>query len=226
MSRPVAWPIERIKNGLDRFYKEFGRYPTATEFDAYDYLPRAKTIERRFGGLIAFRTQFKLGSEIDLRTGAHSSARAKAIGKRAHAVEAEVYAYLCKKFGREFVHREFFFTDDHRARADFFIFDRGSGFCVDVFYPKDRHNLIGCLNSKLNTYATGAMLQYPVIFLQMNTGISDDVLKSLVANKKRQLKPGQHLMGWEAFLQFCAKRNPLKILGRMRGGRIITTLEV
>lgn len=212
MAKNVLWSLERIQEGLRRFYKEHDRYPTATEFDEYPYLPRTKTIERRFGGLVALRNQLKLGSERDLRTGAHSSKRAHTINARAHSFEQTVYTFLCKRFGKEFVHREFFFSDDHRTRADFFIYDKQGGFCVDTFYPNDRHNLTGCLNSKLKTYGSAPMRQYPVLFIQMNESILDEVLKDLLKRKKSQLGSGQHLMGWPAFQQFCSKREALMIL--------------
>src|SRR3989344_6492593 len=135
MAKGLLWSIERIRDGINRFYEENRRYPTATEFDEYPYLPRAKTAERKFGGLVALRKQLGLDTAHDLRSGAHRSNLAHAIGKRAHTEEKKVYDFLTARFGREFVHREYFYTDDHRTRADFFVYDSGKGFCVDVFYP-------------------------------------------------------------------------------------------
>jgi len=214
MLKKVLWPLGRIQEGLERFRKEHGRYPTASEFDSYSYLPRAKTIERRFGGLIALRKQLGLGDEHDLRSGAHSSKRAHLINERAHKLERKVYDLLVERFSRQFVHREYFFTDDHRTRADFFVYDTQNGFCVDVFYPNSRSNLIGCLNLKLNKYRyPEELLPYPVIFLQMNDSIDQDVLDDVVTKKKRQLAKGQSLMAWETFRKFCSSRNALKVLG-------------
>lgn len=110
------------------------------------------------------------------------------------------------------MHREYFFSDDHRTRADFFIYDKRGGFCVDVFYPSDRHNLTGCLNSKQTKYATEIMRQYPVIFLQMNADIPEEVLDQLIKNKSKPLPKGQSLMGWKMFESNCKSRTPLAIL--------------
>ena len=212
MAKGYTWPLERIQEGLTRFYKEHGRYPTASEFDSYEHLPRAKTAERRFGGLIELRKQLKLGEESDLRTGSHSSHRAHLINTRAHEQERIVYEYLTKRFGKEFVHREYFFTDDHRTRADFFVYDKAAGFCVDVFYPASLRNLIGCLNIKLTKYgATTALLPYPIVFLQMNREIDQPTLDAFVRRKKRGIPKGQHLMEWESFQTFCSSRRPLKV---------------
>ena len=204
--------MERIRDGLDRFYKENHRYPTATEFDECPYLPRAKTAERRFGGLVALRKQLNIGSEHDLRTGAHSSKRAHTINERAHILEKNVYELLCKQFGKEFVHREYFYTDDHRTRADFFVYDGKDGFCGDVFYASSLKNIGGCLNLKLAKYSQSDLLPYPIIFLQMNEDINQSELNELVQKKKRGLGQKQTLMSWKTFEEFYKSRKPLRVL--------------
>ncbi|OGG69560.1 hypothetical protein A3F27_00365 [Candidatus Kaiserbacteria bacterium RIFCSPHIGHO2_12_FULL_53_13] len=212
MAKGLTWPMERIRDGLDRFYKENHRYPTATEFDECPYLPRAKTAERRFGGLVALRKQLNIGSEHDLRTGAHSSKRAHTINERAHILEKNVYELLCKQFGKEFVHREYFYTDDHRTRADFFVYDGKDGFCVDVFYASSLKNIGGCLNLKLAKYSQSDLLPYPIIFLQMNEDINQSELNELVQKKKRGLGQKQTLMSWKTFEEFYKSRKPLRVL--------------
>jgi hypothetical protein len=205
------WSTEDLKDGLTHFYQKHGHYPTATEFDAYPYLPSSRQIERRFGGLVALRQQLKLDAQTDLRTGQHSSNRAYKINQRAHKLENEVYGFLTKMFGKEFVHREYFFVDDKRTRADFFVYDRNNGFCVDIFYPSNRRNMSGCLNAKLDKYRSEHMQQYPVIFLQMNKDINQETLDKLVRNKIKVLNKSQSLMGWDTFCNFCQKRGQLTI---------------
>lgn len=205
------WNIEELRAGLEDFHTKNGRYPTAPEVDAHPYLPSARSIERSFGGLIGLRKTLGLDTQSDLREGAHSSARAYKINARAHGVEQDVYTFLKKYFGKQFVHREYFFIDDKRTRADFFVYDSTSGFCVDVFYPSDRRNLIGCLNSKLSKYQGPQMNQYPVIFLQMNNELDQELLDTLVRNKKNKLQSGHMLLTWSSFTEFCAGRKPLRI---------------
>jgi len=211
MMKKFIWNIDNIREGLQKFHVQYGHYPTATEIDACAYLPAARTIERRFGGLVALRGDLKLDSQTDLRTGEHSSRRAYKINKRAHKVEGDVFEYLQRRFGVEFVHREYFFTDDRRTRADFFVFDTQKGFCVDVFYASDLRNVTGCLNSKLDKYQSDYMRQYPIIYLQMNSEFEQESLDRLVSNKKRKIPTGQHLMSWKSFEQFCANRKPLRV---------------
>lgn len=205
------WSLEELAAGLQSFYQKHQHYPTATEIDTYPYLPSSRQIERRFGGLVSLRRQLKLKSQFDLREGSHRSNKAREINQRANLLEQEVYLFLIKVFGREFVHREYFFSDDRRTRADFFVYDTDGGFCVDVFYPSNRRNLSGCLNSKLNKYQSERMKEYPVIFLQMNKEIDQETLGGLVKNKKKILGNTQSLMGWVDFTNFCSQRTPLKV---------------
>ncbi len=214
MGKQVPWSLPELKVGLLEFYKEYGHYPTATEVDGYRFLPSSRSIERSFGGLVELRKKLNLGdNNHDFRTGKHSSERSLKINKRAHATEQVVYEYLVQRFKKEFVHREYFFTDDHRTRADFFVYDSGKGFCVDVFYPASPRNLSGCLNIKLTKYAgMQTYLDYPVVFLQMNESISQTRLDALAKAKKRPLPAGQYLMEWNTFKEFCSLRNPLQVL--------------
>jgi hypothetical protein len=205
------WTVEEVKRGLEEFYQSHHRYPTATEVDAFPYLPSARSIERSFGGLVNLRKKLNLDDQTDFRNGQHSSKRARNINLRAHKIEQRVYDFLLTIFGKEFVHREYFFSEDRRTRADFFVYDSDKGFCVDVFYPSDRRNLIGCLNSKLDKYQTAITRQYPVVFLQMNESIDQEVLDILVQRKRKILQGSECLMSWDTFMEFCRSRNPLKL---------------
>ncbi len=221
------WTLEQLKAGLENFNTKHGRYPTAPEIDAHPYLPSARTIERKFGGVIGLRKTLGLDTQSDMREGAHSSKRASTINAQARKVKKEVLTYLSKVFGGQSVHREYFFLDDKRTRADFFVDDSKGGFCVDVFYPSDRRNLTGCLNSKLEKYQglqmnpvrdcegsqhgpiSNGMNQYPVIFLQMNKELDQSILDAVIKNKKKKLLAGHRLMSWDSFTEFCNNREQL-----------------
>lgn len=205
------WTLEELKTGLEHFYKEHGRYPTTQEIDAYPYLPSSRSVQRRFSGALGLRKELGLTGQHDFRTGEHSAKRARTINRRAHKIEQDIYEFLAAKFGKEFVHREYFFTDDRRTRADFFVYDSKNGFCVDVFYPRDRHNLIGCINSKLKKYRSEYMRQYPVIFLQMNPNLSQEKLNEIIENKKHKLGEGQSLMSFQSFKEFSKSRKSLRL---------------
>lgn len=206
VGKQKGWTLEDLNNGFQKFYETYGHHPTAHEIDDFDFLPSSRSIQRRFGGLVALREDLKLNSDSDLRKGVHSSERATMISKRAHEMGKEVYNYLVKLFGIEFVHREYFFTDDRRTRTDFFICCKKGNFSVDVFFPENRRNLTGCLNSKMKMYKNEMMIQYPVIFLQMNKKIPPEEVQDILIKKKNKLHNYQRLMAFEEFKAFCKNR--------------------
>lgn len=208
--RKTLWTLEKIANGFEKFKAEKCRYPTAVEIDECSYLPSSRQIQRRFsGGLPELRKKLKLDGPMDFSKGEYSSERARTIGRRAHKIEKEVYDYLIERFGKPFVHREYFFTDDRRTRTDFLVYCKNGNFCVDVFYPKDKKNLIGCLNSKMRTYGYAEMLEFPVIFLMMNEQISKEEISGLLKRKKNGLRRGQLVMRFGELKEYCAKKVPL-----------------
>ena len=204
------WLLDDLRDGLEKFYIEHKRYPTALEIDNYSYLPSSRQIQRRFGGLVELRQKLGLQGPVDFTKGEYSSTRARTINKRGNEYEKQVYDYLVKQFGLEFVHREYLFTDDGRSRTDFFIYDASGNFSVDVFYPKDIHSLVGCLNSKASKYLDSNMLQYQVIFLQMNSNIADSRIKRYLAGRKKTLRDFHRLYTWNEFKAFCQGRKSRK----------------
>lgn len=203
----IAWTLEKLKEGLEKFHKIHGKYPTSQEVDAFKYLPSSRQIQRRFGGLVNLRKQLGLGP-FDYTKGSYSSDRARKINKRSHKIEKEVYNYLIRVFGIEFVHREYFFTDDRRTRTDFFVYTKSANFSVDVIYAENRHSFIGCLNSKMRTYGNETMLQYPVIFLQMNPNITQKEIENILKQKKNKLFKYQNVMTFKEFKKYCASKTP------------------
>lgn len=201
MPSTTKWTIEKINEGLKSFYNEHGHYPTAHEVDAYARLPSSRQIQRRFGGLPAIRKKLGLGEENFTR-GEYSANRARMINQRAHKVEKEVYSYLIKVFGVEFIHREYFFNDDKRTRTDFYVYHKAGTFSIDVFYPKNVRMINGCINSKLISYK-GLEIKYPIIFLMMNEEISKEQLDKLMGNKKNKLKSNQSVMTMGELQSFC-----------------------
>ncbi len=201
-----TWTLEKLKKGVESFYKEYGHYPTALEIDAYPLLPSSRQIQRIFGGLVTMRQSLGLGGQNDFTKGQYSSERAHTIGKRAHKIEKELYDYLVGVFGNMRVHREFFFSDDKRNRVDFYIYDKNDkNFSIDIFYPANLRTLAGCLNSKMRTHR-GVVLEYPVIFLVANPDLKEEDINKIVNNKKNKLHPNQKVMTMIQFKQYIRGR--------------------
>jgi hypothetical protein len=132
--------------------------------------------------------------------------------KRAHGTELEVHEYLVGVFGEPFVHREYFFTDDKRTRTDFYIYHKGGNFSVDVFHPKDRKNMNGCLNMKLKGYRNRSadQFKYPIFFLMMNQDLNEKDIEIVLKNKKMKLHPQQRVVTYQELKSFCKDKSALK----------------
>ncbi len=203
------WTLDKIRAGFEEFHKSNGRYPTSHEIDSFPLLPSSRQIQRRYGGLPAIRALLKLNGPTDFTKGDYSSLRAKTIGKRAHKIEKEVYDLLVDRFGKPFVHREYFFSDDKRCRTDFYVYGRDKNFLVDVFYPKDRANFVNCLCSKQLTYRNAPQVSDRVIFLMMNRELELEIdIPRILSNKKNRLNPTQTVMNFDEFRKFIKGVSP------------------
>ncbi len=197
------WSEDDLRKGFQKYFKLYNHYPTSHEIDTFEFLPSSKSIQRKFGGLIQLRK--KLGLEADYRKGKHSTNRALLINKRASKLKKEVLEYLLSIFSSESLNQNYPFTDDRRTRTDFYIYSKKANFSIDIFYPKDRKNFIGCLNSKMKTYKN-TTINHLIIFLQMNDIISKEEIALLLLNKKNKLHKNQIVLTYGELKDFCKTR--------------------
>ena len=201
MAYNTKWTIEKIKIGFKSFYNEFGHYPTAYEIDRYAKLPSSRQIQRVFGGLVEIRKMLSL-KETDFTKGEFSSKRALKITRKASTANIEVYSYLVKTFGVDYVQKDYNLGDDKRNRIDFHVINKKGDFLIDIFVPSNTRTLIGCLNSKLKTYGE-LNIDLPIIFLMMNDSITSQKLGDIVSNKKSKLRHRQQVMTFEDLKSYC-----------------------
>lgn len=201
------WTSESIKDGLERFNKENGHFPTALEIDKTTYLPSSRQIQRRFGGLINFR---KLAGHkvTDFGSGTGRSGIASRAGKRGLSGEREVERLLIKHFGEEFVHIEKRWGE-YKHRLDFFVYNPKSNFAVDVISASSIHSLIVNLNMKIPRYSG---FPYELYFVVIGPEITQEKLDKLIKNKKKLfLSSNQHLVSQQAFDQMISVYTRLRI---------------
>ena len=193
---------EQIVAILKEFFNKNGDWPRAQEIPTL-----ARMIQRRFGGLAPFREKHGLGY-LDYTKGPYRSKITKEFNVRGHAKEDEVFKFLVRKYGRVNVHREYFFTDDSRSRADFFIFSEKGNVVVDCFYPKNISSLVGCLNLKISKYKklNSYVSKCPVIFLQLNETISSESISDLAIVKKAHSIKNTFVMDMIQFKKFLDNR--------------------
>lgn len=153
-----VWTLEKTKEGFEKFYEEFGRYPTSNEVDDFDYLPSARQIQRNFGGLIPLRKMMGLSVE-SYGSGESRSKIAKHVNKRGVGFEIEVRDYLQEKFKDPFVHIERPVHMSSKDRFDFYVYAKPVNFAIDVFGTTDIRCLIKVMNMKEVRYRKVNMLK-------------------------------------------------------------------
>lgn len=145
------WTLEKTKEGFEKFYEEFERYPMANEVDDFDYLPSSRQIQRNFGGLVSLRRSLGLSIE-NYGEGASRSKIATHVNERGVAFEIEVRDYLQEKFNDPFVHIERPVHMNSKDRFDFYVYAKPMNFAIDVFGTTDIRCLIKVMNMKEARY--------------------------------------------------------------------------
>jgi hypothetical protein len=138
-----------IQQKIEKFYQENQRYPLARDFDNTAYLPSARTIQRKYGGLVALKKDMGL-TETDARTGTQRVDKAKAINERNNKIEAQFTKDLKNKMDVRNIHHPYAPFDDSKINIDYLLFHPTEKKAVglELFYPEDRHSFYGCLNIK------------------------------------------------------------------------------
>lgn len=204
---PIKWTLDKIRYGLDEFYKLNNRYPSALEVDEYPLLPSSRQIQRTYGGLKELRKSLGLPEEdLDYTRGLVRSDVAKTIGIRGKNFEKEIYNLLIGKFGEIFVHQQKPFND-YKSRVDFFVYVQNYKFGVDVFYPKDLHSFVCCVNIKEKTYTNS---NFDMIFLSINPDINQSLINKFLSRRKN--KTLHKVVDFDEFKKYINTITPLRLL--------------
>ena len=134
------WSLESIRDGFERFEKEFGRLPTGPEIDGSGYLPSSRQLHRLFGGLPQLRALLGY-QDIDFSKGTYRSKIGSDSNKRSKLSEDSLRDILFGKFHEPFVHLEKPIDKNRKLRVDFYVFNPAQNFAVDIFTTETYHNL-------------------------------------------------------------------------------------
>ncbi|TAK58458.1 hypothetical protein EPO14_03895 [Patescibacteria group bacterium] len=145
------WTVEKIKEGFGRFVTEYGRLPMAPEIDKLDYLPSARLIQSKFGGLEKLRAVLGY-KDTHFGKGKFRSKIATRVNARGRDAELALEKVLREKFGEVFVHTERFF-DDSKNRVDFYVYSPDGNFGIDIFYTDTMRDLQKNINIKIDKYS-------------------------------------------------------------------------
>ncbi|NTW89573.1 MAG: hypothetical protein HGB37_01500 [Candidatus Moranbacteria bacterium] len=191
------WTVDNVEDGLNRYFKEFGRFPTAQEIDKVSYLPSSRQIQRRWGGLEELRRL--LGhKDINFGKGVHRSRIAHESNVKGRSGEGSVRKLLCERFHEEFVHIERPIDKNRKLRADFYVYSPEGNFCVDVFSTDTFHDLVTHIGIKSRKYAH---YSEKLFFLLISDQLSQCDIDLLIQRKKVPLSSNVSLVTLESFKQ-------------------------
>ena len=205
---PIRWDLAKIKTGFEEFHKIRGRFPYALEIDSYPLLPSSRQIQRKFGGLKELRKLLGFPeNELDHSRGNTRSGLAKMIGKRGKGFEKDVYELLVNKFGEIYVHQQKPFNN-YESRIDFLVYAKGYKFGIDVFYPTNMHNLVGCVNVKEKTYNNPG---FEVIFLSINPELKQPQIDLFLSRRTKESYKHIKVMDLITFKNYIRDIQPLPL---------------
>ncbi len=201
------WSNESLLDGFKKFFDENGRYPTAEEIDAYEFLPSARQIQRAFGGLRNLRKS--LGLEIeDYGRGVNRSKIVFEANKRGGIGEKETEEILINHFGECFAHvekplykyikPESKLRKDSKCRVDFLVYAQNYTFCVDVFYTNTLCTLIANINVKSKKYQD---LAIDVYLVSLNENITDNSIGLYLSHRITKLDQNIKVINKGSFFQ-------------------------
>jgi len=177
MRKPV-WNHKKLKQGFERFIQEHDRLPKAAEVDAYPYLPTARAIQKRFGGLEQLRTDLGY-DETHFGKGTHRSQIATKVGRRGRQLEIDLEEILRHHFGEVFVHTEKIFVG--KQRVDFYVYSPAGNFGIDIFYADTMRTLQSNVNIKMKKYQH---FTEPLYLIVANTEFTQKELDQNTKQKK------------------------------------------
>lgn len=183
------WDLNKIKNGLERFNEENGRLPTAPEIDNLEYLPSARQIQRRFGGLEKLRADLGY-QDVHFGKGKYRSKIASRANIRGRHTELALEKILVEKFGEVFVHTERIF-DQSKNRVDFYVYTPDGNFGIDVFWTDTMRDLQQNINIKINKYKHFPCKLYLVVGNEIFT---QDQLDNYASVKTKALPPNTFIV--------------------------------
>lgn len=204
---------EELKTSIERFIHEHGREPRHQDFNTCPYLPTARTIQRRFGGLPQLRQALGLKT-IEYGKGDMRRKTARKANKRATEYEQAIFTQLYERYhdseGERYTVRragpyQKFPTQGERwseTRSDIEMYDneRGHYEFFDMFFPSDEYSFVGCVGLKRRKLEKAPVVvddtaTYRVTFVCMNPKITQEMIDS------RNINSGGHrVVSYDTFV--------------------------
>lgn len=177
---------------ITKFKEVNGDWPRAQQIPAL-----ARMMQRKMGGIVAFRKQHNLGY-ADYTKGSYRRKVYKTLETERFKTDDTLLAVLSEKYSRVNVHRNYPLYGDSRNRSNFCVFlPNDKTFIVEYLFPKDLYSFKGCLALKYKKFKD---YKYsPIIFVNMNPKVSQEEMTASIANKKVPLEPNMSVISFEDF---------------------------
>lgn len=207
MTKYKIWTLDSLREGIDRFHQENGRYPTVNDVTSVDYLPSARWIQYKFGGIMKVRKDLGY-KDSNLGSGKYRTRIAFKVNKVGLAFEHKIERLLIKKFGEPFIHVQKR-VGNGRSRLDFYVYHKSGSFGVDVtsvsgFFGNIQTNI----NSKISKYKN---LNLPLFFV-INTEYDQSRLDQWISQRVSPIPVSWKVFTTANFLRYISNLEPLIIL--------------
>lgn len=208
MGASQRWTVEVIKEGIEKFQKETGHLPTARDFDAVEYLPSARQIQRLHGGLPALRLTLGI-DQLDYTKGDLRRAIAKKGYSDGLSAEERLEVLLVKKFGEPYVHTQKRYGMHLKNRYDFFVYCKNECFAVDVFMTGRPEYIATNIRHKISKYKE--LGPFKIYFVAAGEFNEDDITRAIKSLPILNNLQNIVIASEEQFLREVAEREPLEI---------------
>lgn len=206
------WTLEKVRDGFEKFYELYNRYPTAYDVDDFEFLPSARQIQRKFGGLEKLRKD--LGLKIETYTsGEDRINKIASFNKRGRECENVVYQVLNEIFDEKFIHIEkptcgniIMNSYDNKSRYDFYVYAKPSNFAVDVFGTEDERGVVKNMNIKEKKYKK-LNHHEEIYFVYFGNNVNKTKVNSWMNNKKIALPNTWKVMDFTEFKDSLSKHS-------------------
>jgi transposase len=210
VKQQATWNIDSVQIGVSKFYQEYGRLPSATDFDRVNYLPSSRQIQRAYGGMSTLRKTLGYGDDISFTKGPLRADIAKRVNKRGVIFEEKIEVYLSEKFGEPFVHTQKRYNVGSKFRFDFFVYAKNLTFGVDVFSVDDYKNIEKNIRHKIKKYIyTNENLK--VYFVVEGSFRKSELQPSVNLIHREQLDDRFELLDFDGFFKILKTVKALKM---------------
>lgn len=199
---------QRIIQSILDFKDKKGRYPATYDFENEPSLPSARTMQRRYGGIVKFKKEMGIKNS-DNRKGKTRTNKAKEINDRNNKIQHTIIKVLERNFSARNVRQNFAPYEDNKINIDYVLYNpdqnKNEAIGFEMFYPSTKNNINGCLNVKTHKKQTLEEIigfKTKFYFVVTNPEFTQKEIDKIMDNKKIPVKCTK-VLSLQTFYDFC-----------------------